>query len=115
MSINAINFQKTTNTHFATKTNTSVQQPQKEKDKQIIQQQKNICADDIFAYLNATNTTIIHKNQNTNSVKNDIGADRISKSIKEFENMFNKNLDSVKSEFTNIPDNLAQKIALSMF
>ncbi|MBQ3311301.1 hypothetical protein IJG72_04415 [bacterium] len=109
MSINAINInvqKSSANTIHSKKLNVNAEK--KDDNKKQISQQKNMSADEIFTYLSATNTTIIKKNSNSDK-------QRISNSIKDFENLFTSKFNTVKTEFANISDDVAQKIALSMF
>ncbi len=78
---------------------------------------KQISADDVFKYMSATTTTSVQMKRaiNVKAYVNKESADRISASMKTFEEKFASKLSTVKSEFGNITDELAEKITLSMF
>ncbi len=116
MSINAIkvNLQRTAN-----KLNqTNIQKDVKKEEKnttQTPQQQKTVSAEDVFKYMSATNPISVKKSLDVNAYIDSSSVERIKDSMKEFEKQFSTKLASVKSEFGNISDDLAQKITLSMF
>ena len=119
MSINAINTNllaikqaktnvKTDVSNQENKTTTNTSTPQKKT-------QMN--ADDVFKYMSATTTMPVQlkKTVNVKAYVDESSASRISSSMKNFEEQYMAKLSSVKSEFGNISDALAEKITLSMF
>ena len=79
---------------------------------------KQISADDVFKYMSASSFTTPVNMKKTVNVKAYVNVEseaRISASIKDFETQFASKLSTVKSEFGNISDDLAQKITLLMF
>ena len=77
---------------------------------------KRISADDVFKFMSATTTTPVNfkKSVNVNEFVNEESAKRIEASIKDFEAKFALTFSSIKEEFSNMSDELAQKITLSM-
>lgn len=120
MSINAIN---TKLFGISSKSNVRVQvevdEKKAEERTQTTQtERKQVSADDVFKYMTATRPTAPVKLKKTVNVKayvNQESASRISSSVKDFEAQFSDKLSTVKSEFGNISDELAEKIALKMF
>ena len=115
MSINAIkvNLQRTANKLHQTNIQKDVKK--EEKNTTQPQQQKTVSAEDVFKYMSATNPISVKKGLDVNAYIDSSSAERIKDSMKEFEKQFSTKLASVKSEFGNISDDLAQKITLSMF
>lgn len=121
MSINAIKSQML-GIHQA-KTNIKSDVNEEKKQSQTAQTHpttnKQISAEDVFKYLSATKslTTPVttKKTVNVNAYVNEESKNRISASMKDFEALFSSKLSTVKSEFGNISDDLAEKITLFMF
>lgn len=121
MSINAIKSQLL-GIHQA-KTNVKTDVKEEEKKSQTAQTNpttnKQVSAEDIFKYLSATKTittpVTTKKTVNVNAYVNEESKIRISASMKDFEALFSSKLSTVKSEFGNISDDLAEKITLFMF
>lgn len=80
---------------------------------------KNVSPDDVFKHMSANSIQVDVKKTKTVQVSNYVdkeSAKRISDSMKEFENQFNKNVLNIKNEFNNeISDKVVEKLALSMF
>ena len=119
MSINAIKSQLLGIQQAKTNVKTDVKE---EEGKQTAQQQqlpttiKPISADDVFKFMSATNSPVqMKKTLNVKAFVNEESKSRIENSMKNFEEHFLAKLSAVKSEFGNISDELAEKIALSMF
>lgn len=77
---------------------------------------KQFSADDVFKFMSATTMPVqMKKSVNVKAFVNEESAKRIAASIKDFEAQFATTLSSVKEEFGNISDELAEEITLSMF
>ena len=119
MSINAINTQLLAIKQAKTNIKTDVSQNEKEArtTTNTSTPQKQMNADDVFKYMSATSTMPVQlkKTVNVKAYVDEKSASIISSSIKSFEEQYMAKLNSVKSEFGNISDELAEKITLSMF
>ncbi|MGN1124731.1 MAG: hypothetical protein ACI4SM_00970 [Candidatus Gastranaerophilaceae bacterium] len=84
---------------------------------QFTQEKQQISADDVFKYMSATSNMPVHtrKSVNVKAYVDEESASRISNSMTKFEDEFKTKLSSVKSEFGNISNDLAEKITLLMF
>jgi len=122
MSINAIKSQLLGIQQAKTNVKTDVKE-EENKQSQTTQTNptpnKQISADDVFKYMSATKTlttpVTMKKAVNVKAYVNEESAARISASMKDFEAQFTSKLSTVKSEFGNISDDLAEKITLLMF
>ena len=99
------------------KTDVKEEQQKSQNTSNLPTSNKQISADDVFKYMSATNTAPVQMKRavNVKAFVNQESADRIAASMKNFEAQFSSKLSSVKSEFGNISDELAEKITLSMF
>ncbi len=122
MSINAIKSQMLGIHQAKTNVKTDVKEEEKQK-LQTVQTNpttnKQISADEIFKFMSASRTlttpVTVKKSVNVNAYVNEESKNRILASMKDFEAQFTSKFSSVKSEFGNISDELAEKITLFMF
>ena len=121
MSINAIKSQLLGIHQAKTNVKTDVKEEQKnqpETSQTNPTPNKQISADDVFKYMSAASFTApvtMKKTVNVKAYVNMESEARISESMRDFEAQFASKLSTVKSEFGNISDDLAQKITLLMF
>ena len=119
MSINAIKSQMLglKQTKISVKNDVHDENTKAEKEQTTPTTNKQISADDVFKYMSAQITTPVQMRRavNVKAYVNEESADRISAPMKDFEAQFSSKLSTVKSEFGNISDELAEKITLLMF
>ncbi len=96
--------------------------PEKVQSKEVTQNeqmQKNYAqftADDVFKYMSATALTPVQNTSyvNTGKYVDKNSADRIANSVSDFEAKYKNILNSIMTEFKDIPASVAEQVALKM-
>lgn len=96
--------------------------PEKTQSKEVMQneQVKNnytqFSADDVFKFMSATAFAPVQAPQlvNTGKYVDKNSADRIADSVSDFESKYKNIVNSIMTEFKDIPESVAEQIALKM-